>query len=173
MQLIKKRLLALPDRREAFELTKVFESLFSTQSLGSAGVAFTTSTWQTTNTVPYLINNVLSIKPVLSAQAVPAALAFPGTASTFNAGAFLIALDSAGNVTTFTTAVTASTSSAANALSSIVWPIVPETYCVIGAIVIQSTTAATPFVPGTTALNAAGITSTFINTQGPFFPAIA
>jgi len=174
MQLIKKRLInGIPDRREGFELLKVFEHLYATQSLGSAGVAFTTTTWQTTNAVPYLINGVTYTKAAVSTQAVPTSLAWTGVASTFNAGAFVIALDSSGAITLFTTAITSSTASAANALAALVWPVIPENFCVIGAVIIQSTTANTTFTPGTTNLNAAGITSTFINTQGPFYPAIA
>ena len=174
MQLIKKRLInGIPDRREGFELLKVFAHLFETQCLLSAGFTFTLATWQTTNAIPYLINGVTYTKAAVTTQAVPAALAWAGVAGTFNTGAFVVAADITGALTTFTSAVTASTISAANSLASLVWPVIPETFCVLGAVIIQSTTANTTFTPGTTVLNAAGITTTFINTVGPFYPAIA
>ena len=170
MLAIKKRLQQAFPTNDRFQLLKAFESLFNTQALSSGGLTFTTTTWQTAAAVPYLINNVTFTKAVFTTQAVPTSIAWTGAASTFNAGAFLIGLDSAGTVTTYPSAVTASTVSAAATLGLLVYPQVPDNVCVIGTIIIQATTANTTFTPAVTALNAAGITTTFINTVGPFFP---
>ena len=170
MQGIKKRLQQAFPTNDRFQLLKAFESLFNTQALASGGLTFTTTTWQTANVIPYQIANVTFTKAVVVTQAVPASITWGAVASTFQAGAFVIAVDNVGTISTYTSAVTSSVVTAAAALGLLVWPQVPDTVCVIGQILIQSTTAATAFTPGVTALNAIGITTTFINTVGPFFP---
>ena len=151
------------------------QDLFARQALASAALAInaaSAATWKMGNAaaLPYLINGQLLTKTAATAQAVPAAVTWAAVASTYNAGGFLIALDAAGTVTTFPTNVTASTVSSANALAGIIWPTVPDTYCVIGAIVVYNTAVNTAFTGGTTALDAANIGAQYINVTGPFYP---
>jgi hypothetical protein len=164
---IKKRLITLPNAREAFELQKVFEQCYNTQCLSSAAITASgaVATWST-SAVTYVVNGVTVAKGALTTQAVPAAAAL--TATGFQAVVFMIGLDVAGNVTTYTSAVATSTSTAADALSKLVYPQIPDGVVVIGGVIIQSN--ATAFTPGSTNFNAAGITAVAFNTVGPFFP---
>ena len=165
---IKKRLITLPDRFTSFELQKVFEQCYNTQCLNSAGVTASgaVATWSTANAVTYVINGVTLSKAALATQAVPTACAL--TAVGFQAVVFMVGLDAYGNMTTYVGPVASSSSSAADALSKLFYPQIPDGICVIGGVIIQS--AATAFVPGTTLMNAAGITPVPISTVGPFFP---
>lgn len=170
MQAIKKRLLDIPHRQESFALIKAFETLFGNQVLGSAGLAInagTAATWKMTNAAPlvYTINGATYTKAALTAQAIPASAAL--TASGNQAVAVMLCLDAGGTLSTYVSAVSTGASVAA-AVSGVIYPQVPENVAVIGVIIIGS--AATAFTPGTTALDAAGITTTYINVTGPFFP---
>lgn len=175
MLFIKKLIAQFAPEHKNFGLVQLFKSLYSTQCLGSAVLAInagSAATWKMTNSValPYLINDVMYRKAAATAQAVPTQITWSAVASTYNAGAFLIGLDNAGNVSTYPTNVTATTTSQAAAVAGIVWPAVPEGVAVIGAIVISTSAANTAFTGATTALDAANITVDYINIQGPFFP---
>lgn len=177
MLYIKKRLAQMPPEQRQFDLGKIFENLYATQCLGSAALVINAGsavTWKMANAaaLPYVINGVLASKAAATAQAVPSAVSWTGAASVFNAAGFLIALDSAGAVTTYPTNVTA-TASAATALSGLVWPAIPDTVCVIGGIVVTNSAANTTFTAATTALDAANITTLYFNTTGPFYPTAA
>lgn len=150
-----------------------FQDLFARQPLASAALAInaaTAATWKMGNAtaLPYLVNGVLGLKTAATAQAVPAAITWPAVAATFQAAAFHVALDINGNVVTFPSAV-ATGASQANALAGIVWPVVPEQYCVIGSIVVYNTAANTAFTAGTTALDAANIGVQYINYLDAFY----
>ncbi len=119
----------------------------------------------------YLNSGQLYQKAAVAANAVPAALSWAAVAGSFNAGALLLSVDVAGNLYTYVSSITASPTSQAAALNGLVWPWVPETQTVIGAIVVSSSAANTAFTGGTTNLDAANIAATYINTTGPFFPA--
>lgn len=175
MLFIKKLIAQFPPEHKNFGLVQLFKSLFSTQSLGNAALAInagSAATWKMANASPllYVVNDVTYRKTAATAQAVPSQISWTGVASTYNAGAFLIGLDAAGNVNTYPTNVTSTTASQAAAVSAIVWPAVPEGVAVIGAIVISTSAANTTFTAATTALDAANITVDYINVQGPFFP---
>ncbi len=175
MQAIKKRLInGAQNSRESFELMKAIESLFNTQNLVSPGLAIKSggaSPQFLTGALTYLLNGQLYQKVASAAVSVTAAISWTGVASTYNAGAWLVAVDAGLNITLFASNVTSTTASAAAALQGIVWPMVPETYCVIGAIIVNTSTANTTFTGGTTNLDAAGLTVTYLNFTGPFYPA--
>jgi hypothetical protein len=165
---IKKRLITLPNSREAFELLKVFEQFYNNQSLTSvvpvAGGAV--ATWSTTNASVYLVNGTPKTVAALATQAVPAAAALIATG--YQNVAVVIGQDAQGATTTYVSAVATSATSAADALSKLVFPQIPDGIVVIGGFIIQSN--ATAFVPATTLFNAAGITTIVFSTVGPFFP---
>lgn len=174
MQYLKKRISQMEPKADNLSLAKIFENLFNTQCLGSAVLAInagSAATWKMTNgsALPYLINGVSFSKAAATAQAVPTAITWAAVASTFNAGGFLIGLDSAGAVSTYPTNVT-SAASAAAALAGIVWPAVPDNVCVIGGVIVTNSAANTAFTGATTALDAANISTLYFNTTGPFFP---
>lgn len=164
---IKKRLITLPNAREAFELQKVFEQCYNTQCLTSAGVTASgaVATWST-SALTYILNGVTLAKAALTTQAVPAAAAL--TATGFQAVVVVIGLDIAGNMTQYVSQVATSANSAADALGKLIYPQIPDGIVVIGGYIVQSN--ATVFTPGTTLFNAAGITAVSFNTVGPFFP---
>lgn len=150
-----------------------FQDLFARQPLASAALAInaaSAATWKMGNAtpMPYLVGGVLGLKTAATAQAVPAGITWAAVASTYQAAAFHVALDAAGNVATFPSSVSTGASQA-NALAGIVWPVVPEQYCVIGSIVIYNTAANVAFTAGTTALDAANIGAQYINYLDGFY----
>lgn len=174
MQYQKKRISQMEPKADNLSLGKIIESFYDTQCLGSAVLdinAGSAATWKMTNAaaLPYVINGVTFAKTAATAQAVPSAITWAGVASVFNAGGFLVGLDSAGTVSTYPTNVT-SAASAAAALAGIKWPAVPEGICVIGGVIVRNTAANTAFTAATTALDAANISTLYFNTIGPFFP---
>lgn len=163
MQLIKHRLLAMSDRREAFELTKVFESLFNTQCLGQAGLAINgaaSAAVKAGSAFSAVVNGVLVYAP---ANTVMAALT-GATLATLQYQIWIFTIDGAGVLRTFagTPALT---------LAGVQVPTVPEVpqQAMIGSLVLYNGTAA-PFVPGTTALDTALLVPAYNNTTGPFYP---
>lgn len=164
MQLIKKRILALPDRREAFELLKVFETLFTTQCLGSAGLAINgvgAATVRAVNAFSALVANVHVYKAAATAlTALPALPLVP----TLQYQMWTFTIDGAGNLYTLPGAP-------ALTLAGVQIPIVPESpvQAVIGSLVLYNGTAAT-FTPNTTALDTALLVPVYNSTVGPFFP---
>ena len=164
---IKKRLITLPNAREAFELQKVFEQCYNTQSLANVAVVAggAVATWSTTNASMTIVNGVTVSKAAIGATAVPTAAAT--TATGFQVVTYTIGLDVLGNVTTYTGPVITGPN-AASALGSLIYPQVPDGVVVIGGVIIQ--TAATAFIPGTTLFNAAGVTALAYSVTGPFFP---
>lgn len=156
-----------------FGVQKSFQDLFARQPLASAALAINAAaaaTWKMGNTspLPYLVNGVMGLKTAATAQAVPAGITWAAVASTFQAAAFHVGLDVNGNVATFPSAVSVG-SSQANALAGIIWPVVPEQYCVIGTVVIYNTAANTAFTANTTALDAANIGTQYINYLDAFY----
>lgn len=168
MQVIKKRLLALPNREVAFELMKVFESLFNTQCLTSA--ALVTGAVAT-------INSGSAIHAVVNGQLVAkqAAAAFVLNGPTIqNTGAicqaWLFAMDAAGNLFTFP-GVPAAT------IALVTLPTVPELapsapfmQLVVVGMATMTNASVGAFVPGATLTNVAGLGLVLSNIAGPFFP---
>lgn len=168
MQLLKKRILALPNRAEAYELLKAFESLFNTQCLTAAnfvtGAGATIATGNAINAV---------VVGVLGAKASGSTFAMTGPSipnSGANCQAWIFAMDAAGNSFTFPGVPAAS-------IALVTLPTVPELaptapfmpLVVVGsAIMVNTSTGA--FVPGTTATNTASLGLTLNSTVGPFFP---
>lgn len=164
MQLIKKRLLSLPDKRGAFELTKIFEALYNTQILGAAGLAINAAlspAVKAGNAFSAVVAGVLVYKA--AATLMPALPALPVVA-TLQYQIWTFTIDGAGNLYVYagTPALT---------LAGVQLPTVPEspTQAVVGSLVLYNGTAAN-FVPGTTALDTALLVPVYNNTVGPFFP---
>ena len=162
MQFIKKRLIALPNSREAFELMKVFESLHNTQTLGQAGLAINAGASplvKATNAFSAIVGGVLVYKA--AGTAMPALPALP-LVLTLNYQAWLFTIDGAGNLYT-------TPGLPALALANVQLPIMPENVAVIGSLILYNGTAGT-FTPGTTALDTALLVPIYNNTTGPFYP---
>lgn len=173
MQVQRLRLNALSNKQDAMELGRAFENLFRTQALNSGNLRIqggsAAPTWQTQNAIIYTIEGVTYSLAAQSSQAVPSAITWTAVASTFQAGAFLITADAGGTVRTIPTNVGTGTS-AALALQGIVWPPVPIGQVVTGIVIIANSAANTAFTAATTNLDAANISTTFINVSEPFFP---
>ena len=164
MQLIKKRILALSDRREAMEFLKVFETLFTTQCLGSAGLSINgaaSAAVKVGNAFSALVGNVHVYKPAATVLTVLPALPL---VPTLQYQMWTFTIDGAGNLYTLPGAP-------ALTLAGVQIPIVPESpvQAVIGSLVLYNGTAGT-FTPGTTALDTASLVLAYNNTVGPFFP---
>jgi hypothetical protein len=71
-------------------------------------------------------------------------------------GIYLVTINAAGTVTVRQGSVVP-----VNSGQNLLWPTVPNTDCVIGSIKVVNLT--NPFIPGTTAFGAAGVTATFTN----------
>lgn len=163
MQAIKKRLLQLPNTREAFEFLKVFESLFNTQVLSQAGLAINAAlspVVKATNAFSATVAGTLVYK---AANTVMTALG-GATVLTLNYQIWVFAIDAIGNLYTYAGTPAAS-------LASVSVPIVPESpvQAVVGSLVLYNGTASS-FVPGTTALDTALLVPVYNNATGPFFP---
>lgn len=173
MQVQRIRLNSLSNTKDAFELGKAFENLFRTQALNSGNLRIqggsAAATWQTQNALIYVLDGVTYSLAAQSSQAVPTAITWSAVASTFQAGAFLITVDAGGTVRTIPTNIGVGTS-AALALQGIVWPPVPLGQVVFGIVLIANSAANTAFTGATTNLDAANISTTFINISEPFYP---
>ncbi len=166
MQIIKKRLNAIYNRQEVIEIMHCFESLFNTQNLVSTALTAGAAATFGGSAGMYMLNGQIYTLASFTTQAVPASLALSATG--FNAAAFYVGVDKTGTISTYASNISSSTVSAANALATVDLPAIPDGIVILGLYVIQS--AATAFTPGTTLLNAAGITTTVINTVGPLYP---
>ena len=164
MQLIKKRIRALPDRREAFELLKVFETLFTTQCLGSAGLAINAAAAVTVKAGSAFSALVANTHVYKAAATVMTALPALPLVLTLQYQMWTFTIDGAGNLYTLPGAPSLT-------LAGVQIPIVPESpvQAVIGSLVLYNGTAST-FTPNTTALDTALLISAYNNTVGPFFP---
>jgi len=183
LQTIKKRLIdGVFSTGEMYALLKSFEGLFSTQNLVSPGLAIKTggsSPQFQTGAISYVIGGTLYQKAAVAASNVPAALSWTGAAGVYNAGALLLTVDNAGNLYTYVSNIASSSTSMAVAIQGIQWPWVQDAssatgvaggQAVIGAIIVATNVANTTFTGGTTNLDTAAITTTYINITGPFYP---
>jgi hypothetical protein len=125
--------------------------------------AASAATFKTTNAYVYLSDGLFKAKTALAAQAFTAGHAVQAIGQTMY---YAVGLDSAGAVTTYQgapasaaaiSAALANGQSATSVPGSV--PDVPNGITAVGLIKVVTTSAA--FTPGTTALDAAGITVTF------------
>lgn len=168
MQLIKKRIRAIPDQREAFELLKIFESLYNTQTISSAALTGGASATVTTGAAFNAVAN-----GVLVSKATGASLAALNGPTIANTGAtcqaWVFTMDSAGTFATLP-GVPATT------IAGIQLPVITEVsvssglpQVVVGVATINNASAGA-FVPASTLLNVAGLNLILNNVTGPFFP---
>lgn len=155
------------------DILRALGDLYQRQNLVSPGMAIKSggaSPQFLTGANSYLIGGKLYQAAAVAANSLNAGITWAAVASTYSAGAYIIALDNAGTLYALPTNVSSTTTSQAAALAGIVWPAVPDTFCVIGVIVVSTSSANTAFTGGTTNLDAAGITTNYINITGPFYP---
>jgi hypothetical protein len=126
--------------------------------------AASAATFKTTSAYAYLVDGIFKSKTALAAQAFTAGHAVQPVSTTLY---YTVGLDSAGAVTTYQgTAPSANQIAAAIqsglAASSVLSNIadVPDGITAVGLIKVVTSSAVT-FTPGTTAFDAAGITTTF------------
>jgi len=173
---IRRYLGALANQPDAYNVSKAIDSLYRNQVLNSAGLGIqggsAAATWATANVVNYMVEGVNATLAAQSSKAVPSAITWAAVASTFQAGAFLVTVDNAGTVATVPTNVGTGTS-AAIARANIVWPVVPDGQVVVGVVIIANSAANVAFTAASTNLDATNISTTFINTIGPFYPTTA
>lgn len=132
-------------------------------------------TVKTTNALTYSVNGVLYTKTALAAQSIAVTHRYDGSAvSTANPAytqpisssvVYLVCLNAAGTVAVVQGTYAGQTVTDANNLSKIVTgtgaaPVEPDGYTCIGTITVETNASAT-FIPGTTALDAAGVTATY------------
>lgn len=123
-------------------------------NFGNAQLAAGTGagTIKTVAAINYAINNIFSSKAITdNISAAGGATQAAGTT-----GFYLVTINAAGTVTVRQGAVVPAGSG-----QPLLLPNVPDTDAVIGSIKVVNLT--NPFIPGTTAFGAAGVTSTFTN----------
>jgi len=141
-----------------------------TVSLAAAGLAIATDTTQAqnANAMDYMIDGIFyqlaatdGLIDLSTAEPHPvnahldAAAAVNPDGDTEQKALFLLSVDAAGTVH-------AHQSRVVPASDMIGWPEMPLSHSVIGGLVVETDTSTT-FTPGTTALNAAGITTTYVD----------
>ena len=138
---------------------------------GALAAGTTAGTIKTTVIVPYTIDGVFASKAIT--DNIPFTVAIPATFSTPANGAFTgaavggsvrtygVYMDAAGTVTYYPGRITNAADLAAGVDTLQFTQPIKGRVC-IGAVRV-SLTANTTFVPGTTALGAAGVTATFLN----------
>lgn len=132
---------------------------------------------QTTNAATYSVGGVLYSKSALNDQAATVTHRFNGDAVTTADPAYVqpsntkvkyvVALDAAGNVAVVQGSYAGQTIAFKADLSKVLtgtgdFPAEPAGYTAIGYFTVETNASAT-FTPGTTALNAAGVTATFFD----------
>jgi len=128
--------------------------------LNSAGLAIkagSSALAKSVNTITAFIDGVLVSK---AAADMPALV---GTIAAAKYGLFVFSVNASGTLTTTPGTLTGA------ALANLVFPTIPDGDVVIGFIVVHNGSAST-FTGGTTALDAADITTTYVNTPFPFNP---
>lgn len=135
----------------------------SSQTLSSAGLVI--------NAASSPLVKTGAAATVAVAQGIPvsiaAATALPALAgTTIPQNGFGIAVFYVDRTGTLTTAM----ATPATTLAAVVWPPAQVGKATLGFVII--TPASATFIPGTTALDAAGVTATYVNTQGAFDPTI-
>jgi hypothetical protein len=163
---LKKRLLGLPSREEAFQLIKTFELLFNTQCLGSAALTGGASATVTTGAAFTAVVN-----GALVAKASGASLAALNGPTIANAGlpcqVWLLTVDAAGSFYTYP-------GTPAATIAAVGLPSVNASngnQAPVGLITMNNASAGS-FIPAATLLNVANLGITYNNLQGPFFPVL-
>jgi hypothetical protein len=140
-------------------VSRAFNDPYSRQCLNSAALAIKTASSalaKSANIVTAIVNGVLVQK---AASDMPALTGLNIANGSF--GAVVFAVDVGGNLTAYFTNT--------GALANLVMPPIPTNVAVIGQLVIQNGTGSA-FTGGTTALDTASLTVTYINQVGPFYP---
>jgi hypothetical protein len=140
-------------------VSRAFNDPYSRQALNSGALAIkagSSALAKSVNVITAIINGVLVQK---AAGDMPALTGLNIANGSF--GAVVFALDVAGNLTAYF--------SNTGALANLVMPPIPTNVAVIGQLVIQNGTGSA-FTGGTTALDTASLTVTYINQVGPFYP---
>ena len=170
MQIIKKRLLAISSRPLAFELLKLFEGLFETQCLTSAGLTIGAAATVTLgNAITAQVNGVTVTKAATSAITLNGPT-IPNSGASSQVWVF--AIDAAGTLLCYP-------GNPGVGLANVTWPIVPEVangagqsglpIAVIGSMTMTNASVGS-FIPNTTLVNVANLGIVVNNTVGPFFP---
>jgi len=136
---------------------------------GGLSIGTDTTTVQTTAAVPHIIDgefmtDLPAADPQGSLGLEDADTVLNPDADTPQKALYLFSVDRQGNVTVRETAAVNPNGDPAYASrdGKIARPETPEGECAFGGIIVE-TDASTPFTPGTTALNAAGITTTYVD----------
>lgn len=162
MEKLSPRMNTMSDKRGAVDLTKVLSDVYNRLSsvlFSTAGLAIAT----TTTAVKIGTAFSASVQGVLQSVAITDdAFVLSGTIPTATQNVFVFSMDKAG-------ALFSQMGTGAATLAGVKWPNVPTTRTVLGYVVVANATGAN-FVGGTTALSAASITTTYVNTVGAFDP---
>ena len=162
---IKKRLLQLLEKKDAFEVMKAFEGLFNWQCLTSATLNATGAI----ATVSLGANIVVVMNGDLVTKASGSTITLNGpTILTATSQVWLFTLDLAGNLSAIPGLPSAALAAVGNPF---VAEISPSGYpqVVIGGMSMVNTSGSS-FIPNSTLLNVANLGITAFNTIGPFYP---
>lgn len=159
MQAIKNRLQALPDAKETH--LRAFLALYQNQMLSSAGLVIKGASSALAKTGAAATTAIAGgVLQKIAAATDMAALS--GTVVTATKNVYVFSIDAGGTLYS-------AMGGASAAVSGITFPVIPEGRAVIGFILVENATGA-DFVGGTTALDVASLTVTYLNNVGPFYP---
>jgi hypothetical protein len=128
-------------------------------SAGLAIKAASNALAKSANAINAIIDGVIISKAAADMAALSGAVVPTGSKNVY-----VFCVDVSGNLT-------ALAGTAATTLAGIVWPTVLDGTAVIGFIIVDNATGSN-FTPGTTALDTASLTVTYVNTPYPFIPGL-
>lgn len=129
-------------------------------SAGLAIKAGTSALAKSVNTITVIIDDVIVQKAAADMAALGGSVVADGSKNVY-----VFCVDAAGTLTTLN-------GTPAATLAAITWPTVPDGVAVVGFLIVANGTGSN-FTPGTTALDTASLTTTYVNTPFAFFPGLS
>jgi hypothetical protein len=131
--------------------------VFNSAALAIFGAASPNA--KSVNAIDFIVDGVIANKAAATMPALGGA-----TVPTGNLNVYVFTVDASGNLATLNGTFAATR-------AGIVWPTVPDGTVVLGFAIINNA-AGSNFVPGTTPLDTASLTVTYVNTPFPFVPGL-
>lgn len=162
MENLSRRLSGLSDKSDAYDLFKILSDVYNrlnSVTLTSGGLAIKAGSSALAKTASAALITIKGVMRSFGAADMPA---LTGIILTLNYNVAVFSVDSAG--TSYTDMGTAAAS-----VVGVKFPNLPATRTILGFVLIYNG-AGTTFTCGTTALDAASVTTTYVNTLGAFDP---
>ena len=161
MEKLSSRLAAISDKTNAANLSKVLTDIYNRLNsallkTGTLAISATTTKAKTTNA------SIISAQGIIRSLAAADMPVLSGIITTGYQNVAVFSVDKDGNAYT-------QMGTQATTLQGVKFPNVPPTRCILGFVIIANATGS-DFVCNTTALSAASVTTTYVDTLGAFDP---